>query len=96
MPLTNVTRRSIIDISGVLDTPLKLLTINNCKIMSTVKQFFRGEFSWGGQCSRGQFSWESIFAEGNFPGGNFLRGLFPGDFFSVDFFPGGIFPEKKD
>ena len=40
MPLTNVTRRSIIDVAGVLDTPLKLVTIksltmNNYKAMST-------------------------------------------------------------
>ena len=40
MPLTNVTRGSIIDVAGVLDTPLKLVNIkslkmNNCMIMST-------------------------------------------------------------
>ena len=40
MPFTNVTRRSVIDVAGVLDTLLKLVTINsskmnNCKIMST-------------------------------------------------------------
>ena len=39
MPLTTVTRRSIIDVAGVLDTPLKLVTIkifkrSNRKIMS--------------------------------------------------------------
>ena len=39
MPLTTVTRRSIIDVEGVLDTPLKLVTIksfkrDNRKIMS--------------------------------------------------------------
>ena len=40
MPLTNVTRGSIIDVAGVPDTLLKLVTIkslkmNYCKIMST-------------------------------------------------------------
>ena len=40
MPLTNVTRGSIIDAAGVLDTPMKLVTtkslkMNNCKIMPT-------------------------------------------------------------
>ena len=39
MPLTVVTRRSIIDIAGVLDMPLKLVAVksferNNQKIMS--------------------------------------------------------------
>ena len=39
MPLTIVTRRSIVDVAGVLDMPLKLVAIksferNNCKIMS--------------------------------------------------------------
>ena len=36
MQLTTVTGRSIIDVAGVLDTPLKLVTIkrNNGKIMS--------------------------------------------------------------
>ena len=39
MLLTTVTRRSIMDVGGVLDTPLKLVTIksfkmNNCKIMT--------------------------------------------------------------
>ena len=43
MPLTNVTRRSIIDVAGVPGTPLELVTIksfkeNNRKIMSkTIK-----------------------------------------------------------
>ena len=40
MPLTNVTGALIIDVAGVLDTPLKLVTIknlkmNNCKIIPT-------------------------------------------------------------
>ena len=40
MSLTTVTRRSIVDVGGVLDTPLKLVTIkslkiNNYKIIST-------------------------------------------------------------
>ena len=40
MPLTTVTIRSIVDVGGVLDTPLKLVTVknlkmNNYKIMST-------------------------------------------------------------
>ena len=39
MPLTIVTRRSIVDVAGVLDMPLKLVAIkhlerNNRKIMS--------------------------------------------------------------
>ena len=49
IPLTTDTRRSIIDPAGVLDTPLKLVTIkclkmSNCKIMlkvtSVTKLFF--------------------------------------------------------
>ena len=40
MPLTTVTRRSIVDVGEVLDTTLELVTIktlkmNNYKIMST-------------------------------------------------------------
>ena len=40
MPLTNVTRRSVIDVARVLDAPPKLvivkgLKMNNYKIMST-------------------------------------------------------------
>ena len=40
MPLTTLVRRSYVDISGNLDTPLKVVTIkylkmNNYKIMST-------------------------------------------------------------
>ena len=40
MALTTVTKRSIVDVEGVLDTPLKLGTIkslkmNNYKIIST-------------------------------------------------------------
>ena len=31
MPLTAVTKRSIIDVAGVLDTPLNLVTIKNFK-----------------------------------------------------------------
>ena len=31
-PLTTVTRRSIVDIAGVLDMPLKLVTIKTLKI----------------------------------------------------------------
>ena len=39
MPLTAVSRRSITDVAGVPDMPLRLVTIksfkkNNCKIMS--------------------------------------------------------------
>ena len=57
MPLTNVTRGSIIDVAGVLDTFLKIFTAvtavkslktNNCKIKLTttkkkLKEFFGGE-----------------------------------------------------
>ena len=47
MPLTTVTRRSIIDVAGVLDTPLKLVTIksfkmNNRKQQNSSKTIFRG------------------------------------------------------
>ena len=62
MALTNPERRSIVDVAGVLDTSLKLVTIkslkmNNFKIMSKtnkklVKQFFGESFSGGGD-----FSW---------------------------------------
>ena len=43
MPLTTVTRRSIIDVAGVLDMPLKLVTIksfkmNNCKKMTEARK----------------------------------------------------------
>ena len=31
-PFTNVTRRSIIDVAGVLGTPLKLVTIKSLKM----------------------------------------------------------------
>ena len=31
MPLTNVTRRPITDVAGVLDIPLKLVTIKSLK-----------------------------------------------------------------
>ena len=45
MPLTTVSRRSIIDVAGVLDTPLKLVTIErfkmkNPKIMSKATKIF--------------------------------------------------------
>ena len=75
MPLINATRGSIIDVAGVLDTPLKLVTIkslkmNNCNIMSTTtktgKTIFRGQFSGG------QFFWGAIFR------GAFSQGRFSG------------------
>ena len=94
MPLTNVTRRSIIDVAGILDTPLKLVTINsskvnNCKTMSTkelVKQFFGGHFSVR------QFSWDHFFG-GQFSGrGAISLGVyFWGSFFREAFFPGAFF-----
>ena len=72
MPLTNVTRGSIIDVAGVQDTPLKLVTsykklkneqlydnVSNSKKL--VKQFFGG-----------------IFPGVNYPGGVFSRGHFSG------------------
>ena len=91
LPLTTVTRRSIIDAAGVLDTPLKLVAIksfkrNNRKIMSKatnlVKQFFRVQLSrvqfsggWG------QFPWRHI-SRGYFFRGNLLGGFFHGGIFS--------------
>ena len=57
MPLTNVTRRSIIDIAGVLDKPLKLVAIKSSKMTivkcqqqrKTSKTIFGGEHFCGGQ-----------------------------------------------
>ena len=81
MSLTNVTRRSIIDVVGVLDTLSKLVTIkilkmNNCKRMSTAiksrQNFF---FGWG------------ISPGSNFPGGHFPRGKLSGGIFRGAFFP---------
>ena len=73
MLLTTVTRRSIIDIAGVLDTPLKLVTKrsfkrNNRKIKS-----------------KPQKSSKTIFGGGAI----FLRGIFPGENFSGRNFLGG-------
>ena len=72
MPLTNVTRESIIDVAGVQDTPLKLVTsykklkneqlydnVSNSKKL--VKQFFGG-----------------ISPGVNYPAGLFSRGHFSG------------------
>ena len=69
MPLTTVTRRSIIDVAGVLDTPLKLVTIksfkmNNRKQQNSSKTIFRGAIIRG-----------TIFS------GAFFRVGFPGAFF---------------
>ena len=86
MPLTTVTRRSIIDVAGVLETPLKLVTIkrfkiNNRKIMLKATKIWKNNFS-GGNCPGG-----------NFPGGHFSRGqfsrggIFLGAIFQGDFFP---------
>ena len=35
MPLTNVTRGSLIDVAEVLDTPVKLVTIKNFKMSNS-------------------------------------------------------------
>ena len=35
MPLTSVTRGSLIDVAEVLDTPVKLVTIKNFKISNS-------------------------------------------------------------
>ena len=49
MPLTNVTRRSIIDAAEVVDTPLKLNKIYNYKIMSMITiTYYYFFFGWGG------------------------------------------------
>ena len=70
--VNSVTRRSIIDVAGVLDTPLKPVTIksfkrNGRKIMS---------------CQKQQKSSKTIFRGGNCPGSNFSRGRFSGVQFS--------------
>ena len=85
MPLTNVTRGSIIDVSGVPDTPLKLVTVKSLKMNNNnvnnnkklVKQSFGGVLPVGNVPRR------------NFSGGQFSRGRA----FSWIFFPGGIFPD---
>ena len=79
MSLTNVTRGSIIDVAGVLDTLLELVTINSLKMNNCdnvnnnnkklVKQFFRGIFPG------------AILLGGIFLGVNFPRGFFPRHFF---------------
>ena len=70
MPLTTVTRRSIIDVAGVLDTPLKLVTIksskmNNRKQQNSSKTIFRGAIIRGtifsGAFFRGAFFPEAFF-----------------------------------
>ena len=76
MPLTNVTRAFLIDVAGVLDTPLKLVTIKNLKneqlqdnvnnYEKLVKQFLGGIF-------RG-----ANFLCGNFMGGNYLGAILRG------------------
>ena len=102
LPLTTVTRRSIIDAAGVLDTPLKLVAIksfkaNNRKIISKatnlLKQFFRVQLSRG-HFSRvqfsegwGQFPWRHI-SGGYFFRGNFLGGIFSDTSYKLlTFFP---------
>ena len=75
MPLTTVTRRSIIDVAGVLDTPLKLVKSNK----NLVKQFFWGQLP-GGNFPGGHFSGK-IISRGLFSGGRFSRGHFSGHLF---------------
>ena len=81
-------RGSIIDVAGVPDTSLKLVTIENlkmnkCKIMSTttrlVKEFFGGIFSGGN------------FAGAIFQGAVFCREHFREVFFGVGFFRTPLF-----
>ena len=70
MPLTNVTRGSIIDVSGVPDTPLKLVTVKSLKMNNNnvnnnkklVKQSFGGVLPVGNVPRR------------NFSGEQFSRG----------------------
>ena len=54
MPLTEVTKKSIIDVTGVLDTPLELATIKSLKMNNygnvnknenVVKRIFRPQIS---------------------------------------------------
>ena len=102
MLLTTVTRRSIIDIAGVLDTPLKLVTKrsfkrNNRKIKSKPQKssktiflgggnFPEGHFS-GGEFFGAKFSWGSAYFWGViFWGAIFSEALFWGAFFSGAFF----------
>ena len=74
-------RRSIVDVAGVLDTPLKLVTIkifkrSNCKIMSKAKKTNK-----------------IIFPGGSFSGGIFPRGR--GGVIFRGYFSGGIFPNTE-
>ena len=92
--LTNFTRRSIIDVTGVLDTPRKLTNIKslkmkknyNCKIMSATKKPSEINF-------RGQFPWGRHYSRANFVRSNFLGGNFPG---CGGFFHGHIFPDTSN
>ena len=92
MPLTTVTRRPIIDVAGVLDTPLKLVTMksfkrNNRKIMPKETKIYSGGNFSGRHFSGGQFSWGDIFPGFNFPGAIFSGAFFRGAFFPVDIIP---------
>ena len=87
MSLANVTRRSIINVAGVLDTPLKLVNIKslkmNCKIMPTATKtskiiaIFQREDLLGGIFFGGNFL-EVFFSGG---GGIFSWGHFFGHYF---------------
>ena len=87
--LTNFTRRSIVDVTGVLDTPPKLKNIKslkmkknyNCKIMSATKKPSEINF-WG------QFPWGRHYSRANFVRSNFLEAILQGAgaFFTGTFF----------
>ena len=100
--LTNVTRRFIIDVTRVLDTPLKLVNIKslkkyiryNRKMMSTTKDASKPisqvRFSGGKVSWRGAYFWGKFSGRsgGNFPGGRFSRRNFPRNKFLGGKFPG--------
>ena len=73
MPLATFTKRSITDVLGVLDTPLKLVAMKIVKSNTNlVKQLFGGQFSLGAYF-QGVIFHGSIFSGAFFPGTFFRK-----------------------
>ena len=79
-PLTNATRRSIIDVAEVLDTPLKLVNTKSLKMNKTYNFKIK---------STTKKSSKSNFREVIFRGHNFHASIYPGVTFLGGFFGGG-------
>ena len=79
-PLTNATRRSIIDVAEVLDTPLKLVNTKSLKMNKTYNFKIK---------STTKKSSKSNFREVIFRGHNFHASIYPGVTFLGGFFWGG-------